>query len=281
MTCESSEPISIPQTNNTQPNDLDLLDEASSLEYSNSYARSGLACDPLRGAMHDSTGKLNLESDSEYSSDGESWIESGKTRPSSPESVFSMCSGRSHGTYRPQGCAARDPWIVAPPPCFTGSRAGELSTIASSPLENLLIEHPSMSVYLSLPPSSLSPSHPFHLATVAGESTERRLDGDQLTRPDLHSEEGTSPPSVTTRRREVQHRHWGIPGGVQITEDQMAQKIHSSQKLQCKTNNKAVSKQKCQRENKVYDKSYCKNSSNRNKRLRPSGCKAGRIAQRV
>jgi DOR family len=35
-------------------------------------------------------------------------------------------------------------WIVTPPPCFLGAGRGE---IATSPLENLLIEHPSMSVY--------------------------------------------------------------------------------------------------------------------------------------
>lgn len=40
-------------------------------------------------------------------------------------------------------------WIVTPPPCFLGAGSGE---IATSPLENLLIEHPSMSVY--------QPTHP-------------------------------------------------------------------------------------------------------------------------
>ncbi|KAM4705279.1 tumor protein p53-inducible nuclear protein 1 [Rhinophrynus dorsalis] len=37
-------------------------------------------------------------------------------------------------------------WFVTPPPCFT---AGELTTfeVETSPMENLLIEHPSMSVY--------------------------------------------------------------------------------------------------------------------------------------
>ncbi|XP_071533153.1 uncharacterized protein TP53INP isoform X2 [Panulirus ornatus] len=39
-------------------------------------------------------------------------------------------------------------WLVTPPPCFTRSQAAPLAT---SPLENLLIEHPSMSVYLPRP----------------------------------------------------------------------------------------------------------------------------------
>ncbi|KAK8737998.1 hypothetical protein OTU49_004338 [Cherax quadricarinatus] len=37
---------------------------------------------------------------------------------------------------------------MTPPPCFTRSQAAPLAT---SPLENLLIEHPSMSVYLPRP----------------------------------------------------------------------------------------------------------------------------------
>ncbi|XP_018422730.1 PREDICTED: tumor protein p53-inducible nuclear protein 1 [Nanorana parkeri] len=43
-------------------------------------------------------------------------------------------------------CPMEESWFVTPPPCFT---AGELTTneVETSPLENLLIEHPSMSVY--------------------------------------------------------------------------------------------------------------------------------------
>lgn len=36
-------------------------------------------------------------------------------------------------------------WFVTPPPCFTAEGA----TAEASPLEDLLIEHPSMSVYVS------------------------------------------------------------------------------------------------------------------------------------
>ncbi|KAM4025785.1 tumor protein p53-inducible nuclear protein 1-like [Anomaloglossus baeobatrachus] len=43
-------------------------------------------------------------------------------------------------------CPLEESWFVTPPPCFT---AGGLATteMETSPLENLLIEHPSMSVY--------------------------------------------------------------------------------------------------------------------------------------
>ncbi|KAM7075098.1 tumor protein p53-inducible nuclear protein 1 isoform 2-T2 [Molossus nigricans] len=45
-----------------------------------------------------------------------------------------------------ESCPMEESWFITPPPCFT---AGELTTIKveTSPMENLLIEHPSMSVY--------------------------------------------------------------------------------------------------------------------------------------
>jgi len=43
-------------------------------------------------------------------------------------------------------CGLEESWFITPPPCFmAGGRAPVL--LETSPLENLLIEHPSMSVY--------------------------------------------------------------------------------------------------------------------------------------
>ena len=45
-------------------------------------------------------------------------------------------------------CTCNESWLVTPPPCFT--KAGTSSEVMpASPLEDLLIEHPSMSVYVS------------------------------------------------------------------------------------------------------------------------------------
>ncbi|XP_036446292.1 tumor protein p53-inducible nuclear protein 1 [Colossoma macropomum] len=45
-----------------------------------------------------------------------------------------------------EACDLEESWFITPPPCFTaGGRAPVL--LETSPLENLLIEHPSMSVY--------------------------------------------------------------------------------------------------------------------------------------
>ncbi|CAH1992481.1 unnamed protein product [Acanthoscelides obtectus] len=44
----------------------------------------------------------------------------------------------------PSSTAMEESWFITPPPCFTSAGPIEIET---SPLENLLIEHPSMSVY--------------------------------------------------------------------------------------------------------------------------------------
>lgn len=53
-------------------------------------------------------------------------------------STISSCPRRSGRS------SLEESWYVTPPPCFTST--GPIN-MATSPLENLLIEHPSMSVY--------------------------------------------------------------------------------------------------------------------------------------
>ncbi|TNN38375.1 Tumor protein p53-inducible nuclear protein 1 [Liparis tanakae] len=50
------------------------------------------------------------------------------------------------GFLRLDACSLEESWFVTPPPCFTG-RGVQPALLEASPLENLLIEHPSMSVY--------------------------------------------------------------------------------------------------------------------------------------
>nr|XP_057941542.1 uncharacterized protein LOC131137512 isoform X1 [Doryrhamphus excisus]XP_057941543.1 uncharacterized protein LOC131137512 isoform X1 [Doryrhamphus excisus] len=62
-----------------------------------------------------------------------------------------------------RGCMDES-WFVTPPPCFTAEGA----TAEASPMEDLLIEHPSMSVYVS--PSNLSIVSNGNLSVVDEES---------------------------------------------------------------------------------------------------------------
>lgn len=59
------------------------------------------------------------------------------------------------GFLRLDARSLQESWFVTPPPCFTGSSSLPI-LLETSPLENLLIEHPSMSVYCH-PRLSLDP----------------------------------------------------------------------------------------------------------------------------
>uniref|UniRef100_A0A8B9DKC7 Tumor protein p53 inducible nuclear protein 2 n=1 Tax=Anser cygnoides TaxID=8845 RepID=A0A8B9DKC7_ANSCY len=48
----------------------------------------------------------------------------------------------------PGPCLMDESWFVTPPPCFTAEEPGP-DGVGSSPMEDLLIEHPSMSVYVT------------------------------------------------------------------------------------------------------------------------------------
>lgn len=102
--------------------------------------------------------------------------------------------------------ALEESWYVTPPACFT--RAGPVN-VETSPLEDLLIEHPSMSVYRATTASPVAPDTPpptpdateerdfeedvtppartSDLSTVSIEHGLRRSeDNDTLSRPAIH-----------------------------------------------------------------------------------------------
>lgn len=60
-----------------------------------------------------------------------------------------------NGFLRLDACSLEESWFVTPPPCFTGRRS-QPGLLETSPLENLLIEHPSMSVYAHRSPPRLT-----------------------------------------------------------------------------------------------------------------------------
>ncbi|XP_033942916.1 tumor protein p53-inducible nuclear protein 2 isoform X1 [Pseudochaenichthys georgianus] len=95
-----------------------------------------------------------------------------RARLSTPSSTPSMSPGsgsecgRSGGSSRSgqeRGCMDES-WFVTPPPCFTAEGA----TAEASPMEDLLIEHPSMSVYVS--PSNFSMVSHSNLSVLGEES---------------------------------------------------------------------------------------------------------------
>ncbi|XP_021272771.1 tumor protein p53-inducible nuclear protein 2 isoform X1 [Numida meleagris] len=72
----------------------------------------------------------------------------------------------------PSPCLMDESWFVTPPPCFTAEEPGP-DGVGSSPMEDLLIEHPSMSVYVT---STLELDAEGPQDDAAGEVPEPRLE---------------------------------------------------------------------------------------------------------
>ncbi|XP_035200218.1 tumor protein p53-inducible nuclear protein 2 isoform X2 [Oxyura jamaicensis] len=72
----------------------------------------------------------------------------------------------------PGPCLMDESWFVTPPPCFTAEEPGP-DGVGSSPMEDLLIEHPSMSVYVT---STLELDAEELQDSFAGEVPEPRLE---------------------------------------------------------------------------------------------------------
>ncbi|XP_028327232.1 tumor protein p53-inducible nuclear protein 1 [Gouania willdenowi] len=88
---------------------------------------SPVTCPPVRYA---SSTSLNSTADTD--------VDGGAEEDEEDESGFLRLDARS----------LQESWFLTPPPCFTGSNSLPI-LVDTSPLENLLIEHPSMSVYIN------------------------------------------------------------------------------------------------------------------------------------
>ncbi|NXE53838.1 T53I2 protein, partial [Casuarius casuarius] len=66
--------------------------------------------------------------------------------------IIDLAGEKSRGDWpvpsQPDPCLMDESWFVTPPPCFTAEGPG-LDSMESNPMEDLLIEHPSMSVYVT------------------------------------------------------------------------------------------------------------------------------------
>ncbi|XP_054983768.1 tumor protein p53-inducible nuclear protein 1 [Sorex araneus] len=79
--------------------------------------------------------------------DDEEEADIGAEPPPDPPAVFSCLPASLECLAEAsESCFLEESWFVTPPPCFTAA-GGTALKVETSPLENLLIEHPSMSVY--------------------------------------------------------------------------------------------------------------------------------------
>ncbi|XP_038613246.1 LOW QUALITY PROTEIN: tumor protein p53-inducible nuclear protein 2 [Tachyglossus aculeatus] len=86
--------------------------------------------------------------------------------PSPPSEALCPCRGP---VLAPAPCLMDESWWVTPPACFT-AEGPPPARLASSPLEDLLIEHPSMSVYVTGNTVVLGPDPPGGLQSCCGGS---------------------------------------------------------------------------------------------------------------
>lgn len=168
-------------------------------------------------------------------------------------------------------------WIVAPPPCFTGT--GNVAELAASPLENLLIEHPSMSVYRRTEHTRLLRRESGEEDEMEDEESENREAAPQRAR-DLVEQRVAEYQQEQHAARRAPHPARPIQACAALAEQM---KVTRRQQRQQQA---AVGKQlgrKClNRSNmaRMVQSSCRKQASARNRILRPSGCINSRRSQR-
>nr|XP_028592302.1 tumor protein p53-inducible nuclear protein 1 [Podarcis muralis]XP_028592303.1 tumor protein p53-inducible nuclear protein 1 [Podarcis muralis]XP_028592304.1 tumor protein p53-inducible nuclear protein 1 [Podarcis muralis]XP_028592305.1 tumor protein p53-inducible nuclear protein 1 [Podarcis muralis]XP_028592306.1 tumor protein p53-inducible nuclear protein 1 [Podarcis muralis]XP_028592307.1 tumor protein p53-inducible nuclear protein 1 [Podarcis muralis] len=74
-------------------------------------------------------------------------------------------------------CPMEESWFITPPPCFTAGGLTALK-VETSPLENLLIEHPSMSVY-----AVHNTRHSLNKTSCGGDEEEEEEEEEEETEP--------------------------------------------------------------------------------------------------
>ncbi|XP_069973508.1 tumor protein p53-inducible nuclear protein 2 isoform X1 [Penaeus vannamei] len=165
------------------------------------------------------------------------------------------------------GETATQEWLMTPPPCFTRSQTAPL---ASSPLENLLIEHPSMSVYLPRPTNT---------SAAIGRIFPRRV----LSHPSPYSRSSpsVSPSSVLTpdenddspMREEVSNETGGQQVAVPQPRNRVAQRaakllqaidvLRPAQKAQRRREERRLKAKHLERSNKVREVASAGNKRSR------------------
>ncbi|XP_014664917.1 PREDICTED: tumor protein p53-inducible nuclear protein 2-like [Priapulus caudatus] len=142
-------------------------------------------------------------------------------------------------------------WYVTPPPCFTGSRAGPVE-LETTTLENMLIEHPSMSVYGSM--HSLR-SQQCRAARDAEEEEEEEEEEEGDEEEETEEAEENSPPQCGAAQRGWIHhpRRPGVVHGAALNTIQEKQALLSMQKLETRDRYLQCRRSQLERSNKARE----------------------------
>ncbi|XP_014609066.1 tumor protein p53-inducible nuclear protein 2 [Polistes fuscatus] len=149
--------------------------------------------------------------------------------------------------------ALEESWYVTPPACFT--RAGPVN-VETSPLEDLLIEHPSMSVYRA----TASPIAPDTPPPTPDATEERDLEEEELTPPARTSDLSTVSLERSLRRSEDDDTlsrpaiHDGRPTNNRTNSDKVrVVQLRSAQKVLEKRSTQVLKRGRLERSNKLRE----------------------------
>ena len=140
-------------------------------------------------------------------------------------------------------------WLVTPPPCFTAGGASP-EHVQTSPMEDLLIEHPSMSVY-----------------RARGRSGSAGIDS--ALSSDDDSEDG--PPELTAALAQPVHRPHAVAARAELTA--RIKSVKTMQAAQKRHADRRIGRKSLERNNKVRDHQAHARRHQRSKKyaIKPSG----------
>ncbi|XP_046867969.1 uncharacterized protein LOC6638709 isoform X1 [Drosophila willistoni] len=162
------------------------------------------------------------------------YVAAAATAPASP------CGSEQGG--QANGVLMEESWYVTPPPCFTSIGPINMET---SPFENLLIEHPSMSVYRSIRPTQEGTESFVNLDLGAAEVSQ------QQEHESLEDAQAVSEPAnIVQEQRSSHNARFDRHAAAQLKQQTLARQSQ-------KSNNKKQHQQLCRsaikRSNKVRD----------------------------
>ena len=181
--------------------------------------------------------------------------DSGSNSPaklSTPGSLSPVSHSR-HLLVRTSHGLVKEAWILTPPPCFTAEKTG--GDVGISDLENLLIEHPSMSVYK-------------RSGSEGEESNDSESSVEDLVVSDSKRSQVAS--------RQAPHKVRAMSARAELMSQ--VDKIKVAQRMQTRQTTRHLTKKSIERGNKV---ALCeRNQTRRQKQRCPSGRMNGRVPQR-
>ncbi|XP_066149009.1 tumor protein p53-inducible nuclear protein 2 [Euwallacea fornicatus] len=173
----------------------------------------------LRTTDHDD-GWTMVDRDSEGNSDAYSSEEEDNVSDSGLQRVRLERASSNDSLSHANTIDMEESWFVTPPPCFS-SQTGPVH-IRTSPLENLLIEHPSMSVY-----QRTGSRHP-RLISPAPSNHSEDVEAEELVMDDSVLEVDMEPPMVVYRLSRTTPQRTGTTvhfKEMQVVRHRQAQKV--------------------------------------------------------